>query len=73
MTVAERIARGPFVSFELWPPRSEESAAALEDALADPVELTGTARAQVATLVTRIEQVAADHPQAATYAPGPVL
>ena len=34
MTVAERIARGPFVSFELWPPRSAESAAALEDALA---------------------------------------
>ena len=32
-TVAERIARGPFVSFELWPPRSAESAAALEDAL----------------------------------------
>jgi methylenetetrahydrofolate reductase (NADPH) len=34
VTVAERIARGPFVSFELWPPRSAESAAALEDALA---------------------------------------
>jgi len=34
MTVAERIALGRFVSFELWPPRSEESAAALEDALA---------------------------------------
>jgi methylenetetrahydrofolate reductase (NADPH) len=34
MTVAERIAAGRFVSFELWPPRSESSAAALEDALA---------------------------------------
>src|SRR3954451_9095721 len=34
MTVAERIARGPFVSFELWPPRSAESAAALGEALA---------------------------------------
>jgi methylenetetrahydrofolate reductase (NADPH) len=34
MTVAERIGRGGFVSFELWPPRSPESAAALEDALA---------------------------------------
>jgi methylenetetrahydrofolate reductase (NADPH) len=33
-TVAERIAQGRFVSFELWPPRSPESAAALEDALA---------------------------------------
>ena len=34
MTVAERIGRGRFVSFELWPPRSPESAAALEEALA---------------------------------------
>jgi len=34
MTVAERIGQGRFVSFELWPPRSPESAAALEDALA---------------------------------------
>ncbi len=34
MTVAGRIGRGRFVSFELWPPRSAESAAALEDALA---------------------------------------
>jgi methylenetetrahydrofolate reductase (NADPH) len=33
-TVVERIGRGRFVSFELWPPRSPESAAALEDALA---------------------------------------
>src|SRR3954471_17078038 len=32
-TVAERIAQGRFVSFELWPPRTPESAAALEDAL----------------------------------------
>jgi methylenetetrahydrofolate reductase (NADPH) len=33
-TVHERIGRGRFVSFELWPPRSPESAAALEDTLA---------------------------------------
>jgi len=45
MTVAERIARGPFVSFELWPPRSAESAAALEQALA---ELSGLRPAFVA-------------------------
>jgi methylenetetrahydrofolate reductase (NADPH) len=32
-TVAERIAAGRFVSFELWPPRSPESAQALELAL----------------------------------------
>ena len=34
MAVAERIGRGGFVSFELWPPRSPESAAALEEAIA---------------------------------------
>ena len=34
MSVVGRIGRGRFVSFELWPPRSEASAAALEDALA---------------------------------------
>jgi methylenetetrahydrofolate reductase (NADPH) len=33
VTVAERIGRGGVVSFELWPPRSEASAAALEEAL----------------------------------------
>jgi methylenetetrahydrofolate reductase (NADPH) len=32
-TVSERIGRGRFISFELWPPRTPESAAALEDAL----------------------------------------
>lgn len=32
-TIAERIASGRFVSFELWPPRSAQSAADLEDAL----------------------------------------
>jgi methylenetetrahydrofolate reductase (NADPH) len=32
-TVSERIGAGRFVSFELWPPRTPESAAALEDAL----------------------------------------
>src|ERR671933_815960 len=32
-TVSDRIGTGRFVSFELWPPRSAESAAALEEAL----------------------------------------
>jgi methylenetetrahydrofolate reductase (NADPH) len=32
-TVRERIGGGRFVSFELWPPRTPESAAALEEAL----------------------------------------
>ena len=44
-TVAERIGAGRFVSFELWPPRSPESVAALEAALD---ELTGLAPAFVA-------------------------
>jgi methylenetetrahydrofolate reductase (NADPH) len=34
-TVAQRIGAGRFVSFELWPPRSPESAQALEAALDD--------------------------------------
>src|SRR3712207_3474273 len=34
-TVVDRIGHGRFVSFELWPPRTPESAAALEDALAE--------------------------------------
>jgi methylenetetrahydrofolate reductase (NADPH) len=35
LTVVDRIRHGRFVSFELWPPRTPESAAALEDALAE--------------------------------------
>src|SRR3954451_11974386 len=34
-TVSERIGGGRFVSFELWPPRSAESASALEAALGE--------------------------------------
>ena len=34
-TVVDRIGRGRFVSFELWPPRTPRSAAALEDALTE--------------------------------------
>lgn len=44
-TVAERIGAGRFVSFELWPPRSTESAEALEAALE---ELAGLGPAFVA-------------------------
>jgi methylenetetrahydrofolate reductase (NADPH) len=39
-TVAERIRAGRFVSFELWPPRSTESAAALERALGELAALS---------------------------------
>lgn len=34
-TVTDRIAGGRFVSFELWPPRTPESAVALEEAFAE--------------------------------------
>ena len=44
-TVLERIGAGRFVSFELWPPRSAESASALEAALD---ELAGLGPAFVA-------------------------
>ncbi len=49
------------------------SRAELDAALADPMELTGTAGLQVATLATRVGAVAAAHPQAAVYNPGLVL
>ena len=49
------------------------SRAQLDAALADPMELTGTAGLQVTTLAARVEAVAAAHPQAAAYNPGLVL
>ena len=39
----------------------------------DPRELAGTASEQIATLVRQIDQIAAAHPEAAGYQPGPVL
>jgi adenylosuccinate lyase len=47
--------------------------AALDALVADPIEFTGAARAQVASVVERIEVIAARHPEAATYAPGSIL
>jgi len=41
--------------------------------VADPIEFTGAARAQVAAVVDRVEVIAAQHPGAATYAPGAIL
>jgi len=38
-TVSERIGSGRFISFELWPPRSSDSAAALEAAMEQLVPL----------------------------------
>ncbi|MDR3036218.1 MAG: adenylosuccinate lyase [Kitasatospora sp.] len=47
--------------------------AALDALLADRLSFTGAAAAQVGELVRRIEQVAADRPEAAKYAPGDIL
>jgi adenylosuccinate lyase len=54
-------------------PRLGITRAELEAAIADPIELTGTAGQQVATLAAEIEKLAAAHPDAANYRAGPVL
>jgi len=41
--------------------------------VADPIEFTGAAVAQVQTVVRRIEEVAKAHPEAAAYQPGEIL
>ena len=54
-------------------PRLGITRAELDAAIADPIELAGTAGQQVATLAAEIEKLAAAHPDAANYRPGPVL
>jgi adenylosuccinate lyase len=54
-------------------PRLGVSRAELDAALAAPIELTGTASHQVATLVEQIQQIAVAHPLAAAYQPGAIL
>jgi adenylosuccinate lyase len=54
-------------------PRLGISRAELDSAIANPIELAGTAGQQVATLAAQIEKIAASHPEAAGYRPGPVL
>ena len=54
-------------------PRLGVTRAELDAALAAPIELTGTAGHQVATLVEQIQQIAVAHPFAAAYQPGAVL
>ena len=45
----------------------------LDAAIADPIELAGTAGRQVGTLVAQIGEIAAAHSEAAAYRPGLVL
>ncbi|SFB89010.1 adenylosuccinate lyase [Nocardioides terrae] len=54
-------------------PRLGLTAAQLETLVADPIEFTGAAVAQVQAVVRRIEAVAAQHPAAAAYSPGDIL
>jgi adenylosuccinate lyase len=54
-------------------PRLGISRAELDQALANPLELAGTAGQQVATLTAQIERIAASHPDAVGYRPDPVL
>jgi adenylosuccinate lyase len=49
------------------------SRADLDALVAEPIEFTGAARGQVARVVDRIEVIAAQHPDAAAYAPGSIL
>jgi adenylosuccinate lyase len=45
----------------------------LASLVAEPIEMTGTARQQVATIVARIERLAAANPAAASYRPAAIL
>jgi adenylosuccinate lyase len=54
-------------------PRLGVTRAELDASIADPLDLAGTAGQQVNTVVTRIEEIAAAHPEAAAYLHGPVL
>jgi adenylosuccinate lyase len=45
----------------------------LDAALAHPLDLAGRAGEQVAALVTEVDKIAATHPEAAAYRPGPVI
>ena len=47
--------------------------AELDAAIADPIELAGTAGRQVVVLAAQIEAIAEADPEAAGYRPGPVL
>jgi adenylosuccinate lyase len=54
-------------------PRLGVTRVELEAAIAEPTELTGVAGRQVAALAEQIATIAAAHPEAAAYRPGPVL
>jgi adenylosuccinate lyase len=49
------------------------SRADLDALVAEPLSFTGAATAQVDAVVARVEEIAAQHPDAATYVPGSIL
>jgi len=54
-------------------PRLGLTAEQLASLVADPLEFTGAARDQVQSVVGRVEEVVKAHPDAASYAPAPIL
>ena len=54
-------------------PRLRLSRDELDDLVTSPLELAGTAQQQVARIVDRVEELAAEYPDAAGYQPGLVL
>jgi adenylosuccinate lyase len=54
-------------------PRLGLDRAQLDALVAEPIEFTGAARAQVASVVDRVEVIAAQYPDAAAYTPGAIL
>ncbi len=54
-------------------PRLGLSQEQIESLVADPLEFTGAALDQVATVVRRVEEVLASDPEAAAYTPGAIL
>lgn len=54
-------------------PRLGLTRAQVAELMTEPVQFSGDARGQVARVVSKVEQVAAEYPEAATYSPGVIL
>ncbi len=54
-------------------PRLGLTRAEIQALVADPIEFTGAATAQVAEIVRRVAEIAAKHPEAAAYTQGDIL
>ena len=54
-------------------PRLGLDKATLDGLLATPLEFTGAAAAQVASIATQVDAIIREHPNAATYTPGAIL